>query len=70
MWRYQAIKDKDGEVGIHELYEIEGDVYWTEDAIEAMSEDAEGLKWVLTQMLEDLEKYGVKTEEELNDEGT
>ena len=47
MWRYQAIKDKDGEVGMYEYYELESGVYWTEDAIEVMSEDAEGLKWVL-----------------------
>jgi hypothetical protein len=64
-WHYQAMRRKDDfgveYFAIHEYFVgIEGDenqVSWTQSPVVLLAESVEDLRWMLKQMLKDLEKY-------------
>jgi len=63
-WNYRAIKDKHGVITMREFFPKFG---YTEP-IEPYGETKKELRKSLILMLLDLEKYGVVTEEELEEE--
>jgi hypothetical protein len=58
-WHFQLMRHPDGELAIHEMYPLEYGFAWTEEPVSVTGSTVEDVKWMLTAMLNDIDRHGI-----------
>lgn len=61
-WHYQILEDHLGHCAVHEVYHMDdGSVAWTENPVAISGESPEDIEEMLTYVLRDITKYGIRS---------
>ena len=67
-WHFQLMRHPDGSLAIHEMYPLDDGPAWTQDPVSVTGSTVEDVKWMLTAMLNDIDRHGIVAYQEDEDQ--
>jgi hypothetical protein len=58
-WHFQLMRHPDGTLAIHEMFPLDDGPAWTENPVSVTGETVKDVKWMLTAMLNDIDRHGI-----------